>query len=37
MRKSRFTEELIIGALQKYAAGTKVSDLCRKCLLELPR
>lgn len=30
MRKSRFTEERILGILQEYAAGANVSELCRK-------
>ena len=30
MRKSRFAEEQIVGILQEYAAGAKVSKLCRK-------
>jgi len=29
MRSSLFTEEQIIGIIQEYAAGAKVTDLCR--------
>jgi len=30
MKRSRFSEEQIIGVLREQAAGMKVSDLCRK-------
>lgn len=30
MRKSRFSEEQIVAILQEYAAGEKVSELCRR-------
>jgi len=30
MRKSRFSEEQIVGIIQEYAAGAKVSELCRR-------
>ncbi len=30
MRKSRFNEEQIVGIIQEYAAGARVSELCRR-------
>lgn len=30
MKKSRFTDEQIIGVLQEHEHGAKIADLCRK-------
>jgi len=30
MKRSRFSEELIIGILKEHQAGAKAADLCRK-------
>jgi putative transposase len=30
MRKSRFSEEQIVGIIQEYAAGAKAVELCRR-------
>lgn len=30
MKKKRYTEEQIIGAIKEYEAGSKVDDLCRR-------
>ena len=30
MKRSRFSEEQIIGVLKEHEAGTKTADLCRK-------
>ena len=30
MKRTRFTEEQIIGVLKEHELGAKVSDLCRK-------
>ncbi len=30
MKKSKYTEEQIIGAIKQHEAGTKTQDICRK-------
>jgi putative transposase len=36
MKKSRFTEEQIIGILKQHEAGVKVADLCREHGISAP-
>lgn len=37
MKRSRFTEDQIIGILKEHAAGVSVADLCRKhCVSHSP-
>jgi putative transposase len=31
MKRTRFTEDKIIGILKEHEAGVSVADLCRKC------
>ena len=30
MKRSKFTEEQIIGAIKQHEAGTEIQDICRK-------
>lgn len=35
MKKTRYTEEQIIGAIKQHEAGAKVEDICRKLSISI--